>query len=202
METSSRRLRGETRDVHQGVEDRLGLPSSLRDRTDLHELLRRWQVLFAEVETAIGAVEGPAGAAPVAATSAVLAVDLARLELPVAIAPGEPVGLISAEERAGATYVLAGSLLGVSSVARALPALWTSGVTFLDAVSPAGAPTMTVVRRWLDAWPESAFDGLLRGARLTFARAGDVLGAGPWNEPLPGPEQHRRVVVEARSCSD
>ncbi len=194
METISRRLRGETRDLHEGVEDRLGLPASLSGRADLHELLRRWQVLFSEIETAIGSVEGPAGAAPIASTSAVLAVDLDRLALSTAVPPGEPVRLLGPEERAGAAYVLAGSLLGVASVARALPAVWTSGVAFLNAASPAGAPTMTVVRRWLDAWPETAFDGLLRGARLAFVRAGDVLGAGPWHEPLPGPEQHRHLV--------
>ena len=197
MATISRRLRGETRDLHDGVEDRLGLPASLRDRADLHELLRRWQVLFSEVESAVGSVEGPAGAAPIASTSAVLSVDLRRLELAPAVAPGEPLGLVSSEERAGAAYVLAGSLLGVASVARAIPPAWTSGVAFLNAAPPTGAPTMTVVRRWLDAWPPSAFDGLLRGARLAFVRAGDVLGAGPWDEPLPGPEQHRRIAVEA-----
>ncbi|MEO1060969.1 MAG: hypothetical protein AAFZ07_06100 [Actinomycetota bacterium] len=196
MQTMARRLRGGTRDLHDGVEQRLGLPDSLRRPAELHELLRRWHVLFDEIERAVGDVHGPSGAAPIAATSAVLSVDLARLGLPTATAPGEPLRLLGDQERAGATYVLAGSLLGVASVGRALPRPWTEGVTFLNAAPAAGSPTMTVVRRWLDGWPEPAFDGLLRGARLAFTRAGDVLGAGPWSEPLPSHDRRDRVVAE------
>jgi heme oxygenase len=197
METISRRLRGETRDLHDEVEHRLGLPASLRERNHLFELLRRWQVLFAEIEAEVGAVEGPSGAAPVASASAVLTVDLERLGLATAVAPGEPLRLVTAEERAGAAYVLAWSLLGVASVARSLPPAWTGGVAFLNAVPAAGAPTMTVVRQWLDAWPDPAFDDLLRGSRLAFTRAGDVLGAGPWSDALPGPDRYDRIAVEA-----
>ncbi len=197
METISRRLRGETRDLHDEVERRLDLPASLHTRSHLHELLRRWQVLFAEIEAGVGAVEGPSGPAPIASACAILTVDLERLGVATAVAPGEPLRLVTAEEQAGAAYVLAGSLLGVASVARALPPAWTRDVAFLNAVPVAGAPTMTVVRRWLDAWPDRAFDGLRRGARLAFTRAGDVLGAGGWGDPLPGPDRRDRVAVEA-----
>ena len=196
METMSRRLRTGTRDLHDEVETRLGLPDSLDEPRHVHELLRRWQALFAEIEDAIGAVEGPSGPAPIAPAGLVLTVDLERLGLAVAAPPGEPVEFEGAAERAGATYVLAGSLLGVASVSRALPDEWTDGIAFLNAAPAAGAPTMTVMRRWLDAWPATQYDQLLVGARRTFRRAGDVLGAGPWSDPLPGREQPGRVAVE------
>lgn len=183
MPTTSAALRAATRDVHDDAERRLALPESLRSRSDVDELLRRWHALACELDDIVRA-DGPHGRPPVPSVLEVLHADLATRGLARAQVPGAELRDLSAPERAGVAYVVAGARLGVRQVARTIPPAWAEGSGFLGDAGVA-LRSMGDLRRWLDRWEDEVLDEVVTGARAAFWRAVEVLGAGPWSTPLP-----------------
>ncbi|MBW0116734.1 biliverdin-producing heme oxygenase [Pseudonocardia abyssalis] len=188
-------LRTHTRTCHARLDARLGLPGSVRTRTDLavllHALVTAWQPL----EEALHGVDGWAevGLDPRLGDAS----DLLHRDLDVLGRPDTPAAHVvalrpfgSLPEAVGARYVLLGSAMGGRAIAPVvehelgLVRGEATGFFRRSGMDP-GADWARFQRATADLDTPAALAGALSGAQLAF----DVIGAAaaaqvPW--PLPG----------------
>ena len=164
------RLRAATGALHAEVEDRTGLPGTLRTPDDVVGLLTRWSRLADRLE--------PRAAHGTPSLHPALAADLAALGRTVA----PPTPLPAAEEgphALGVTWVLLGARLGLRTLHE-----HTRALVGFDLATCAGTdPTrLRVCRAELDGEPGVCCEGIpAEDATLAFQQAAATLGGPPWS---------------------
>jgi heme oxygenase len=220
------RLRDETRGSHRIVEQRLGLPGSLRSPADLVALLELWQQvwiaaghsadrlpcvpgaeLVGEVALSLQLIADDLGALPESGHPAV-PTDEPRLLFALPLAGGEePESALSDVEATalGVLYVLRGSRLGARFVAG--PVANRCGVTgqrgarFLlsdgDDVRGSWRQFLDRLEAWSQAHGGREHDAVVAAAGATFAAVDALAAAAGWNgDPPP-----HLVAPRARDAS-
>lgn len=163
-------LRARTRAAHERLEADVDVPHRWRDPDAYGVLLAGFRAAYAPLERAMDDSAGTPAALPDWAQrrgkTAWLDEDLAVLGAPAAAAADVP-PLVTAEDVAGAAYVLEGATLGGAVVLRALdPAL---PHRFFTAYGPARGRRWRAFRSHLDSLHELDQEAVVASAERTFA---------------------------------